>query len=83
MWKDYLEQFDPNYYELNLNNEKTNNLHSHNSNVMSHESVQLPGFSGMETHALTHQHAGPYSHSPDLSHFQIPGMNHNINLMGK
>jgi len=84
MWKDYLEQFDPNFYELHLGNDKSNISHPTSGTAMPHEGVPLPGFSGMESHhGLTHQHIGPYSHTPDLTHFQMPGMNHNIGLMGK
>ncbi|PSN45004.1 hypothetical protein C0J52_11636 [Blattella germanica] len=83
MWKDYLEQYDPNFYELSLNNEKTNNLQSHNGSIMSHDGIALPGFSGMECHGLPHQQAVPYTHTTDLSHFQMPGMNHGMNLMGQ
>lgn len=84
MWKDYLEQFDPNFYVLHLGNEKINMSHPTNGIEVPHEGVSLPGFSGMESHqGLTHQHVGPYAHVPDLTHFQMTGMNHNINLMGK
>ncbi|KDR17003.1 uncharacterized protein LOC110832095 [Zootermopsis nevadensis] len=83
MWKDYLEQFDPNFYVLHLGNEKINMSHPTNGIEVPHEGVSLPGFSGMESHqGLTHQHVGPYAHVPDLTHFQMTGMNHNINLMG-
>jgi len=51
---------------------------------MPHEGIPLPSFTGMESHhGLTHHHVGPFSHSPDITHFQMPGMNHNISLMGK